>query len=282
LTGRNNGDTRRVVIFNHDNYRSFLRETLVERTSKNPNYSLRAFARNLGVAPSSLSEVLKGKKNISIDSAKRIAGILRLNQKATQYLCLLAELEIVKSESRRNEICAKLYQLNPESKTAQIALDSFKMISDWYHYPIMELTTMKSFKFTASNIAVRLGISGFEAESAISRLKRLGLIERVGTGRYRKCASVVSAESPQPHEGLRIFHKQMLEKAIVSLETQSPQQKAIGSETFAFDEKLLPKAKELIDEFFSGMQWLAGKNGNPTHIYHLGVQFLQLTKGSLT
>ena len=57
-------------------YRLLLKSELASRTNQNPNYSLRAFARDLDLAPSRLSEVLNGKQGLSTQAAEKIAKTL--------------------------------------------------------------------------------------------------------------------------------------------------------------------------------------------------------------
>jgi uncharacterized protein (TIGR02147 family) len=85
--------------------------------------------------------------------------------------------------------------------------------------------------------------------------------------------------STVPNEALRRFHRQMLGKAVESIDTQTPQEKIIGSETFAISEDVLEEANQLAEEFFQKMAQLRKKSKNPTQVYHLGVQFFNLTNG---
>jgi plasmid maintenance system antidote protein VapI len=52
---------------------TILNETFSEKTKRNPNYSLRAFARDLKISASNLSTIFKGKKRLSSEQASRIA-----------------------------------------------------------------------------------------------------------------------------------------------------------------------------------------------------------------
>ena len=47
------------MIYQYLNYRQYLQDVLVEKTKKNPSYSLRAFAKHLDIASSTLSEIIK-------------------------------------------------------------------------------------------------------------------------------------------------------------------------------------------------------------------------------
>ena len=53
---------------------SYLQEELALRKARRPQYSLRAFARDLGMSPSALSEFLAGQQGMSKDRAVGIGG----------------------------------------------------------------------------------------------------------------------------------------------------------------------------------------------------------------
>lgn len=51
------------------------------RTLRNPRYSLRAYARDLGVSPSTISEVLNGHHSLSMDRANELSTRLGWEEK---------------------------------------------------------------------------------------------------------------------------------------------------------------------------------------------------------
>jgi len=67
----------------------FLISTFNERKDKNPRYSLRAFARSLGVSSGQLSEILSGKRPLSHKLARRISIALTLTEVEAQKLIFL-------------------------------------------------------------------------------------------------------------------------------------------------------------------------------------------------
>ncbi|MCB0367115.1 MAG: helix-turn-helix transcriptional regulator [Bdellovibrionaceae bacterium] len=62
----------------HDEFRQLLQEELDRRISKNPRYSLRAFAAALQVDSSLLSKILNNKRAISLSMAEHLIGRLNL------------------------------------------------------------------------------------------------------------------------------------------------------------------------------------------------------------
>ena len=270
------------MIYEHTNYRTYLKAWLAGKIAENPAFSLRAMARKCGVAPSTLSEVLKGVKNLSSEKAMRIAEKVGLHADEQEYFCRLVQFESTKSPEARSALFTKLQtQAQTQRSTVNdLSVDVFKVIADWYHFPILEMTGLANFRFTPPNIAKRLGITTLEAEVAIERLTRLELLEQDAKKQYRKTNSRWVAQAQKPNESLRQFHRQMLGKAIESLSTQTPKEKVVGSETFAIDTRQVEEARKITNEYFDRMVALSDRAKNRDEVYHLGVQFFKLTQSS--
>ena len=202
-----------------------------------------------------------------------------LNDKETEYFWTLIQLESTRNPAAQNSLRDKLQLLGARDQVRDLSLEAFKVISEWYHIPIIEMTEVTGFDFNAKNIAGRLGISVFQAEAAVERLLRLELIEQKQDGKFKKTYNEGLFRSEVASQALRHFHKQMLERAIDSLETQSSQEKWVGCETFAFDPTKLPKANLIIREFIRKMNKLAKSSQQRSCAYHLGIQLFNLTKG---
>lgn len=76
-------------------YRTIIQEELNFRIRTNSSYSLRAFARDIGINPSQLSDVLKNKIGISSKKALIVANKLGLNQREAILFKSLVEVEMV-------------------------------------------------------------------------------------------------------------------------------------------------------------------------------------------
>lgn len=72
-------------------YRRIVKEELERRRSHNPSYSLRAFARDLELAPSRVSRVINGKEGFSRKSAEKTARLMGLGPEQIQNFCQLVE-----------------------------------------------------------------------------------------------------------------------------------------------------------------------------------------------
>ena len=85
-------------------YRRYLIDELARRRAKNRRYSLRAFARALGVDGGFLSRLLAGKALLAIEKADRLSRRLRLLDDARREFLLSAAEE---------QKCHALYLLDP-------------------------------------------------------------------------------------------------------------------------------------------------------------------------
>ena len=139
------------------NFRQYLQVEFIKRCKKNKNYSLRSFARQLDVDPSTLSKILKNK----IHPGSRL--IFRISKK----------LDIPEEEVTFFFQDLKKQQNNSYEK---IALDTFAVISDWQHFAILELMKIEDFQPQAEWISHKLGLSLSETEKSIQRLFDLELI----------------------------------------------------------------------------------------------------------
>ena len=266
------------MIFEHTDYRNYVKSVLAAKVSNNENYSLRAFAKKLGFANSYLSEVLSGKKSLSTDAALKIALRLNLTDVETQYLCLQVQLESELDEEYRAILTEKINALKIQRKPYDLSADVFRVISDWFHFAILELTCLKNFKLTPKKAADTFGISMIEAETAIERLLRLELLEKDRNGVLRKTEGYVLAQSQIPDIGMKKFHKQLLAKAIQAVDEQGLENRLSTTDILPIDLKSLPQIKKLADEFSNSILKIAENSKNRDRVACLSIQMFQLTK----
>lgn len=273
----------RPVIYGFTSYNHYLEHTLRERKKVNPAYSLRAMAKQIGIAPSTLSDVIAGKKDFSEPTALHVANRLKLTGKGSRYFCTLVRYQTTRNEELRSLLASQLRALNPKLREHfTITVDRFKLMTEWYHAAIVEMTFLENFPMNEESIAHSLSISPTQAREALSLLLRLKLLEPARQDRYRKTQSQsqFQVQSEVPNQALRKFHHQMLAMAQASLETQLPSEKVIGSETLPIAFSDLPEAREIIENCFQQMIGLSKRSSKKEQVYHLGIQFFRLTRRS--
>jgi uncharacterized protein (TIGR02147 family) len=271
------------MIFDHEDPVGFLKEQLEERTKANPSYSLRAFARKLGLSPGGLSLILSNKKRLSADRAADVARALDLKEREAEYFIHLSQLKFAKSAGYRTQILEKLFELRSKeapSKNwtkAALAVDQFKLISEWYGLPCLELITETPGPWSPRKVAESLDITQAEADAMIERLKRLKLVDEVSTGVFERKTSTVVVESAVPNEAIRSYYESVQRRSEESIHKQDPSEKSIGAQVFAADPADLPQIKKLTDDYLSALNELAARGKNRTIVYQAVANVFRLS-----
>lgn len=249
------------------NFLSWFQREYLKRRQKNERYSVRAFSSYLKISPATISHLLSGKR---VPSAKFAAKLLtRLDVDPEEKEIILSSL---KARKASNSV-----EASTEANYQMIALDTFKLLSDWYHYAILEMTAIKSFKFEYAWIANQLNISVTEAQQCVERLLRLDLIEEKNGTLVKTSAFITNGDDVLTSSAHKQLQRHVLQKALDAIDTVSIEQKDISSMTMAIDESKIPQAKKLITKFRRDLcKYL--ENGDQTRVYNLGIQLYPISK----
>lgn len=257
-------------------YRAYLQREFSSRTRRNGSYSLRAFARDLAIPASKLSEVLSGRCGLSAKSASRIAGKLQLTPAETDLFVTLVECEHNRSQAGKTAARARLNALQAQDQFSELGLDRFRIISDWQHFAILELTHVADFQSDPKWIALKLGISETDAATAIARLLEFGLLERDHNGSLKDAQADLATPSGIPSRELREHHSQILHKADEALEKYPIQERDFSAITMAIDPEKMEEARNYLKEFRRMFCKDIQSSKNKRRVYCLGIQFFPM------
>lgn len=246
-------------------FRSLLQEELLKRCRTNPQYSARSFAKALGIGHSALIEMLNNKRTITNKSIEKIGIVLGLSINEIQRFQK-------KVDSKSNKPSEANYQ--------QLTIDQFAIISDWYHYAILELIRIKGFPHTSNDFARALGITKTEANIAVERLERIGLLEKDESGNFHETNQgfATNISGNLTSLGSKKLQKQILEQSINALMTIPIEQRNHTSMTMAIDPKLLPEAIEKIKKFRRELTEFLEANGEASEVYQLSLSLFPVTQ----
>jgi transcriptional regulator with XRE-family HTH domain len=214
-------------------FRLLLQSELAQRCARNANYSLRAFAMHLDVDHSTLSQWLRGRRSITARSIESIGATLGISPEAIQ--------EYVARAGRDEDVAHGAWYLTP---------DTLSLVADWYHFAILELTQLESFRPDSRWIARVLGISVDEVNVALQRLIRLDLLDMETTARWvdKSGEARISIENL----GADLLDKQQRQNRQLSSSAISELPISVRehtSITVAVNSAALPRAFELMARF---------------------------------
>jgi len=118
---------------NIPSYVDLLREEFGLRAAKNRRYSLKAYARDLGLPATHLSEVFRRKRGISPAQAQRIADRLGFDAPRANYFSDLVSAHHSRSEAERTAARKRALRHAGKLPYRLLAEDRFKVIEDWFH-----------------------------------------------------------------------------------------------------------------------------------------------------
>lgn len=247
--------------------RGFLQSDLLRRCEQNPRYSLRAYARALQIEPSALSKLLNGKRQVTPKMFEQIAARLGFSPEQRK------SLHPYNAHMGRSP-------KNTRSSYQQLALNLFHVISDWYHYAILELTQIQGFKGDPKWIASKLGITTSEINIAVERLVHLELLSIdpvTGVWKDESGATTMAGPNPYADAATRKLQKQVLEMGVHALENIPVEERDQSSMTMAIDSKLLPQARAKIKRFRRELCRFLKSSPHQDQVYQLGVSLYPLS-----
>ncbi len=219
--------------------------------------------------PALLSMIIRDQRKLTPDSVRKMGIGLGLSENEVELY--------VQDLSNGQENIAKK---NKIKQMNQISLDTFYIVTEWYHDAIMELSKVTGFDGKALFISRSLGISVAEAQTAIERLQRVGLIEIQKDGSWVE----VKDHSTIQHDdftdvALRRFQEKVLELSSASIKSTPKEHRDHSCITMSIRRSDLKEAKKRIREFRRDMMGYLQRKDKKSFddVYCLSVSLFPLT-----
>lgn len=234
-----------------------------ERRKKiNPRYSLRAYARSLSLDVAALSRIMANKTKITSKVLFKISVPLLITPEEYQVY----ENEILHNNKKRSADKSNML-------LHHLQVEEIKIIQDWYHYVILELTNLKNFEPSAEWISKRLSISEVDAQLALERLVKLNLLIQKENGEFSAMPGPITEfQENFVNVALRIRQKQVLQRAIEAMDLIGFHERDQSAVTIAMDTDLIPEVKEKIKKFRRSLaNFIDKKSKNKTRVYEISI-----------
>jgi uncharacterized protein (TIGR02147 family) len=258
----------------HQDFRQLLRNELESRQERNGGYSLRAYARDLDLSPSRLSEVMNGKQRLSLKSAEKVSNLIGLSDQESKLFKTLVELENP-SLTKRQSATKSLSQLNKQLEYFDIDQEAFKIIGSWQHLAILELIECSTIK-SITDITESIDVFESEAVAVLERLLSIGLIAKKNSG-WKRTNKKLTVNSPVPSRSIRKYHSEMLIKAEKAMFNQKLDQRSFNSVMFSLRGEDVPKAMDKINSFCKDFTAEFSKKTNKNTVYSVNMNMFEIT-----
>ncbi len=251
------------------NIQNLLNRKLLEYRSVNPNFSMRALAKKIGLQPSATNEILKGQRRVSRKIAERISVNLLLDP--TERAELLSSFPL-KLERNKQAIASR----EVEMSTVKLNSLQFQTISDSLHYNILSLMKTKDFVSDIDWMAMRLGVKSYKIRKAIEVLVELDFVLVSKSGEFKRSTGKLNTTDDVLNLSIQKSHLEDMEIAKEKLLSVAVNQRDFTSFTLPVDPALLGKAKEIIRKAQDDIAALM-EEGNATEVYKTSTYLYPIT-----
>jgi len=213
-------------------FSQFLKDRFDQQRKLNPRLSLRGFAKQIELSPSSVSELFSGtaKWKLTPDRAGEI----------------IQKLGFKKSEEKRALLKFGIDLDFVETEKKEIQPGNYDALTDWTVIPILVSHELGEKTPSVQEIARRMEVAPEKVQSVISDLINRGLLERDLDGRVRKAPQPLRTSDDVPNAKIRMFHIESLKLSERAIEKLPTLERDFNAITFAGNRKQLAALKEEI------------------------------------
>ncbi|MES2856158.1 MAG: TIGR02147 family protein [Bdellovibrionota bacterium] len=271
----------RKILVSANDFVEVLEQEFETRVAKNKKYSMRAFARDLELSPSRISDLLNRRRGMNDSTALKISENLGFTRQESELFVQLARCAPTKNVRLRAAANKRKNTLIELAQVKHVSTEDFSDVAEWFHFAILEMTHLPILQpLTAKKIATYLAIPESEASEALKRLmKRKFLEERdgnlVSTELHREVGSRI------PSQAVRHFHKQIMSKMIHAIDNRPIGDRFAGTSILAFKTENKDDAIRAIDDFRIefGTRFGPKEGESSDELYAISVQFFKLSTG---
>ncbi len=269
-------------IFEYTNYRIFLKEYYESRKAES-GYTYREFANATGMNSTSwLLHLIKGTKNLTSDTAVRIAKAIKLNKSETAYFEMMVPFTQASTSDLKDHYYQKMLGLKRTLNIVKITEEQYEYYTRWYHPVIRSLVCKMDFgeNFEKLGACLLPTISASEAKQSVKLLEKLGMITRGKSGRHSLKATVISTGDEINSLNVVNYHKQVSRLGENIHERAPKETRDISALTLGIGEAEFHIIKTRIQEFRKEIMDLANASVSADRIYQFNFQFFPVARAT--
>lgn len=237
-------------------FHDFLKSEFAALKAKNKLYSLRSYARHLGLSPASMSNMMHGQIILRPDRAAKVLEKMNLSQEQKNKLLYLMGREI-------------------RIDRTEVEEDQYRILSDWHYLAILYFFDLTLEDKTAAVVARAFDLSETRAREIIDDLTRQGFLEKTATGGLQRRDVHWKTTDGITSEILNRRHKLDAELAKQSIDKFPPDRRDFTSVVFTGNFEQLELIKKEIRQLYARVTALSG-DGPKTEVFQLSVNFFPL------
>lgn len=259
-------------------YRAFLRDLLAERQRLQPLFSLRLFAKRIGIDPSNLLKVLQGARHLPEDVIPELAAFCRWESRERKLFEALWRFGKVRKATEAQAMLERVEELRgPRIRT--LASDRQEFYRSWRHTAVFSLVDVMP-DADAETLGARLipRCDPAEVQESLDLLVRLAMLKREA-GRWVHADRLVSTGRKWRARAIARFQEETLDLARRSLRETPPDRRDISTLTVTAAAKDIEAIREMTRTFRREVLRLVQDSREPaTAVWQINLQVFPLSE----
>lgn len=267
-------------LFTYTDYRKFLKDYYEEQKARDPKFSHRYFTLKVGFSSSGyFSDVLTGKKNLSLAFTLKFARALKLKREEEEYFINLVGFNQAKTLEEKNRHYEKM-MTSGKVRQDMLESDKYEYFGKWQYAAVREALHYLAIGDDWKSLGRSLDppLSAKEARRCVEVLEGLGLAAKDAQGHWRPTSAALSIGGGFTGLHVANFHRNTLELAIRALDVFPPEQKGFSTLTLPLTGDKIRKAKLAIKNLRMYLLALAENGKNADRVYQVNFQMFPVTR----
>lgn len=265
-------------IFEYTDFRKYLTDYYTDKKRVNPRFSYRYLTLKSGLNSGNFAKMLKGERNLTIESAMQLARVLKLNKRERDYFQTMILFCQAKTHDEKCQYFEELMTFK-ESSVCILDAKNYMFYEKWYYTAVRE--ALAFFPLTDSNMAV-LGkyiipsITEKQVAEAIELLSSLNLVEKDTNGEYKRTNVLLSTGNDIRSITLNNFVINTMKLAEQAINT-GLKETNLSSVSFSISEKNFAEIQEEIRGCRRRIMEIAQSCSSANRVYQLNIQLFPMT-----
>ena len=266
-------------IFKYDDYRSFLQDYFNEVKEKKKFFSHRYLANRAGFSsPSFVHQVIKGRRNLSVESTQKLKHGLSLDGKIANYFGLLVQFNQSKTTEDKEKYRSQLHEIRRTSEYYKLNKNHINYCRYPYMQVVRELVVHADWNGDFRKLSQMLNpsITPRQAEEAVETLVNLGMIQNK-KGKYIQKDQVVTMRDVDV-----VYKKDMrrdlLLQGVEAVDKFSATERHSSSGVISMSEKCFAEVSSMIDDFRQKVFAKITDDEEVDRVYNLSLQLFPVSE----
>jgi transcriptional regulator with XRE-family HTH domain len=243
-------------------FRNIMKSRLADSCLRNRYFSMRSFAKKLGISVSTLSRVLSGQRPLPLKHLERIATVVTDGDEEKRLFLDSAARDLrERAGAVAGDQVDDVDYLEAKSLAWQPSVLGFT---------ILEMTFLAPDGVSADEIIQRTGLSAEAIDAAIQSLCIAGLLVRSGDRYQKSNRRLHLRQDEESFSALAGFHREFFQFAADRMPVRDQSKSAVATITLPANSQKMELAKLLIEDFAWQLCRVLSA-GDKDDIYHLGI-----------